>query len=150
MDLFERRKAQYLRITSELLFISAPFLVLLPSYCGYADFFHSNLIPYREKYADNARTEYDKDLAVVVLADKPDMVVCAGWMSILADTFLDPLAEANVPIINLHPALPVGCNSFPVSKTVRPDMIRDNSTALRPPSEHIRHGLRLRLRRLAS
>ncbi|CAD6579390.1 MAG: hypothetical protein ASARMPRED_009117 [Alectoria sarmentosa] len=67
---------------------------------------YHNLIPYREKYADNARTEYDKDLAAMVLADKPDMVVCAGWMSILADTFLDPLAEANVPIINLHPALP--------------------------------------------
>lgn len=67
---------------------------------------YHNLIPYREKYADSARTEYDKDLAAIVLADKPDLVVCAGWMSILADTFLDPLVEANVPIINLHPALP--------------------------------------------
>ncbi|KAL9077371.1 MAG: hypothetical protein Q9161_000216 [Pseudevernia consocians] len=61
---------------------------------------------YQEQYADNARTEYDKDLAAIVLADQPSLVVCAGWMSILADTFLDPLAEANVPIINLHPALP--------------------------------------------
>ncbi|KAL9125400.1 MAG: hypothetical protein Q9175_008086 [Cornicularia normoerica] len=67
---------------------------------------YHNLIPYREKFADNARTEYDKDLADIVLADKPDLVVCAGWMSILADKFLDPLAEAHVPIINLHPALP--------------------------------------------
>lgn len=67
---------------------------------------YHNLIPYREKSAENARTEYDKDLAAIVLADKPDLVVCAGWMSILADTFLDPLAEAHVPIINLHPALP--------------------------------------------
>ncbi|KAF6225607.1 hypothetical protein HO133_009607 [Letharia lupina] len=67
---------------------------------------YHNLIPYRENFAENARTEYDKDLAAIVLADKPDLVVCAGWMSILADTFLDPLAEAHVPIINLHPALP--------------------------------------------
>lgn len=150
MGLFERRKVQYLRITSEFLFISAPFLALLPSYCDYADSFHSNLIPYRGKYADNARAEYDKDLAAIVLADKPDMVVCAGWMSILADTFLDPLAEANVPIINLHPALPVGCNSFSLSHIVMTDMIRDNSTALMLLSEHKLHGLRLRLRRLVS
>ena len=68
----------------------------------------SNLIPYKAKFGDAARTEYDKDLAAIVLADKPDLLVCAGWMSILADTFLDPLAEAHVPIINLHPALPVG------------------------------------------
>ena len=67
----------------------------------------SNLIPYRESHGDSARTEYDKDLAAIVLADNPDLVVCAGWMSILANTFLDPLAEAHVSIINLHPALPV-------------------------------------------
>lgn len=71
---------------------------------------YHNLIPYREKYGDNARREYDKDLAAIVLADKPDLVVAAGWMSILAETFLDPLAEANVPIINLHPALPGAFN----------------------------------------
>ena len=52
--------------------------------------------------------EYDKDLTAIVLADKPDLVVCAGWMSILAETFLNPLAQAHVPVINLHPALPVG------------------------------------------
>ncbi len=73
----------------------------------------SPLKPYREKTADNARTEYDRDLAAIVLADKPDLVVCAGWMSILADTFLDPLTKANVPIINLHPALPVSRERSP-------------------------------------
>lgn len=73
----------------------------------------SPLKPYREKNAVNARTEYDRDLAAIVLADKPDLVVCAGWMSILADTFLDPLNEANVPIINLHPALPVSRERSP-------------------------------------
>ena len=52
-----------------------------------------------------ARERYDADLAEKVLADEPDLVVCAGWMHILAPTFLDPLAERNLPVINLHPAL---------------------------------------------
>jgi phosphoribosylglycinamide formyltransferase len=53
-----------------------------------------------------ARERYDADLAQIVLGDKPDLVVCAGWMHILAPTFLDPLTEKKVPVINLHPALP--------------------------------------------
>lgn len=53
-----------------------------------------------------ARDKYDADLADLVLKDEPDMVVCAGWMHILAPSFLDPLQAKNVPIINLHPALP--------------------------------------------
>ena len=53
-----------------------------------------------------AREKYDAHLAELVLKDQPDLVVCAGWMHILAPSFLDPLAAANVPIINLHPALP--------------------------------------------
>lgn len=53
-----------------------------------------------------ARAAYDSDLATLVLDDAPDMVVCAGWMHILAPTFLEPLARAGVPVINLHPALP--------------------------------------------
>lgn len=53
-----------------------------------------------------AREKYDADLAEKVLADEPDLVVCAGWMHILAPTFLNPLTERKVPVINLHPALP--------------------------------------------
>ncbi|KAL3420249.1 phosphoribosylglycinamide formyltransferase [Phlyctema vagabunda] len=53
-----------------------------------------------------AREAYDSDLAEKVLQDKPDLVVCAGWMHILAPTFLEPLSTARVPVINLHPALP--------------------------------------------
>jgi phosphoribosylglycinamide formyltransferase len=53
-----------------------------------------------------AREKYDADLANLVLQDQPDLVVCAGWMHILAPSFLDPLAARNVAIINLHPALP--------------------------------------------
>ncbi|GAB7355229.1 hypothetical protein MBLNU459_g5781t1 [Dothideomycetes sp. NU459] len=75
---------------------------------------YHNLVPYKKRHPDPATTpefkiareEYDKDLAELVLADKPDLVVCAGWMHILAPTFLNPLAQANVPVINLHPALP--------------------------------------------
>jgi phosphoribosylglycinamide formyltransferase len=53
-----------------------------------------------------AREKYDADLAGKVLADNPDIVVCAGFMHILSPKFLDPLAEKNVPVINLHPAKP--------------------------------------------
>lgn len=53
-----------------------------------------------------AREEYDADLARLLLDDKPDIIICAGWMHILAPTFLDPLSAAGVPVINLHPALP--------------------------------------------
>lgn len=44
----------------------------------------------------------------MVLEDRPDIVVCAGWMLIVTPSFLDKLAAAKVPIINLHPALPGG------------------------------------------
>lgn len=75
---------------------------------------YHNLLEYKKRFPDSigsnkfehARSEYDRDLASLVLADKPDIVVCAGWMHILAPTFLEPLKEAGVPVINLHPALP--------------------------------------------
>ncbi|KAI9055129.1 hypothetical protein LZ554_000094 [Drepanopeziza brunnea f. sp. 'monogermtubi'] len=53
-----------------------------------------------------AREKYDADLAEIVLADSPDIVVCAGWMHIVTPKFLDPLSARSVPVINLHPALP--------------------------------------------
>ena len=58
------------------------------------------------KYGDEARRAYDADLAALVLADDPHLVVCAGWMHVLSDAFLVPLHRARVPAINLHPALP--------------------------------------------
>lgn len=51
------------------------------------------------------RQNYDHDLAKLVLADKPHIVICAGFMHILSPSFLDPLDEQNIPVINLHPAL---------------------------------------------
>ncbi|RDW67685.1 putative phosphoribosylglycinamide formyltransferase [Coleophoma cylindrospora] len=53
-----------------------------------------------------AREAYDADLAEIVLQTGCDLVVCAGFMHVLAPTFLDPLSARRVPVINLHPALP--------------------------------------------
>lgn len=53
-----------------------------------------------------ARTQFEDDLAKLVLEEKPDVIICAGWLLILGSTFLSQLQS--VPILNLHPALP-GC-----------------------------------------
>lgn len=53
-----------------------------------------------------ARTRYDAALAEKVLAEKPDLVVLAGWMHVFTEGFLRPVAERGVKVINLHPALP--------------------------------------------
>jgi phosphoribosylglycinamide formyltransferase len=69
---------------------------------------YHNLLKYKKKELDEqkARAKYDKDLADIILDIRPSLVVCAGWMHILAPTFLGPLAESRIPVINLHPALP--------------------------------------------
>ncbi|KAI0966293.1 formyl transferase [Xylaria arbuscula] len=53
-----------------------------------------------------ARFTYDTALAEKILADKPDLIVLAGWMHVMSTGFLNPVTAAGVPIINLHPALP--------------------------------------------
>jgi len=68
-----------------------------------------------QKYVDDviARNEYDADLAEYILngiGERPDLIVCAGWMHILAPAFLGPMRLAGIPIINLHPALPGAFN----------------------------------------
>lgn len=71
------------------------------------------ILPYKKRFPDpsgspafqTAREAYDADLAALVLQDKPDLVVCAGFMRILTGKFLEPLEKAGVKIINLHPAL---------------------------------------------
>lgn len=65
---------------------------------------------YKKRNLDDsskARQEYDIDLANLIVQNnpKPDLVVCAGWMHILSPPFIDSLSAANIPIINLHPAL---------------------------------------------
>jgi phosphoribosylglycinamide formyltransferase len=73
---------------------------------------YHNLVKFKKQQADTeagvrlARETYDRDLAEMVLAEKPSLVVCAGWMHILSPEFLDPLAKEKVTVINLHPALP--------------------------------------------
>uniref|UniRef100_A0A060T210 Phosphoribosylglycinamide formyltransferase n=1 Tax=Blastobotrys adeninivorans TaxID=409370 RepID=A0A060T210_BLAAD len=66
-------------------------------------------IPKEDKASrKTARETFNKDLAEYILRpeNRPDLVVCAGWMLILSPVFLEPLQDAKVPIINLHPALP--------------------------------------------
>ncbi|OLN95842.1 Phosphoribosylglycinamide formyltransferase [Colletotrichum chlorophyti] len=54
----------------------------------------------------DGRSRYDAALAELVLKEKPDLVVLAGWMHVFTEPFLLPLDAAGVPVINLHPALP--------------------------------------------
>ena len=49
------------------------------------------------------RPEYDAALAEIVLDFNPDLVVLAGWMLVLGERFLQPLAGR---VLNVHPALP--------------------------------------------
>lgn len=71
-------------------------------------------MPYKKKHPQTdegtaaARTEYDADLAKLILAldPPPDVLICAGWMHILTPDFLNPVADAGIKVINLHPALP--------------------------------------------
>ncbi|KAF9926563.1 hypothetical protein FBU30_003850 [Linnemannia zychae] len=54
--------------------------------------------------AGKSRIQYDTDLAQLIAAAQPDLIVCAGFMHILSPEFLDQFPVT--PIINLHPALP--------------------------------------------
>ena len=49
------------------------------------------------------RTAFDIELAALVAAHQPDLVVLAGWMLVLSEDFLDRFPNR---VINLHPALP--------------------------------------------
>lgn len=75
---------------------------------------YHGIIPYKTRFPSPSdpkqqspacREAYDADLAALVLRDAPDLIVCAGFMRILTTSFLDPVAQAGVPIINLHPSL---------------------------------------------
>ncbi|KAI1976537.1 Bifunctional purine biosynthetic protein ADE5,7 [Ophidiomyces ophidiicola] len=76
------------------------------------DTHYHNLLKYKQAQpatdegVRRARALYDAELARLVLADAPGLVVCLGFLHILSRTFLDPLERAGVDIINLHPALP--------------------------------------------
>ncbi|EDR08142.1 uncharacterized protein LACBIDRAFT_235377, partial [Laccaria bicolor S238N-H82] len=63
------------------------------------------LQPYLSRNPSKSRSDYDAEIARIVLSASPDLVVLAGWMHILSESFLD-LMGPEIPIINLHPALP--------------------------------------------
>ena len=50
-----------------------------------------------------SRDGYDVELAGIVAAYEPDLIVLAGWMLILGEGFLDRFPGK---VINLHPAMP--------------------------------------------
>jgi phosphoribosylglycinamide formyltransferase-1 len=57
--------------------------------------------PYKEAGKD--RRVYDADLAEIVAAFGPALVILAGWMRVLTSAFLD---RYPMRVVNLHPALP--------------------------------------------
>ena len=59
-------------------------------------------LPLADRHDPIARQAYDVQLADVLLAFKPDLLVLAGWMLILSPAFL---AHFPGPIVNVHPAL---------------------------------------------
>jgi phosphoribosylglycinamide formyltransferase-1 len=59
-------------------------------------------LPLRDRRDPPARERYDRQLADVVAAFLPDLVVLAGWMLILTPVFLDRFPGR---ILNVHPAL---------------------------------------------
>lgn len=77
---------------------------------------YHNLVKYKRNHpatlegVQAAREEYDAELARLVLQDSPDLVACLGFMHVLSMKFLQPLEDARVKIINLHPALPGAFN----------------------------------------
>ena len=75
------------------------------------------LQPYLKASPSKTRDDYDVEVARIVIREKPDLVVLAGWMHIMGDGFLDVVngdkvldgeakVEKPIPVINLHPALP--------------------------------------------
>ena len=62
------------------------------------------LQPYLKGAPGRTRATYDAEVAQIVLAARPDIVVLAGWMHVFGDGFLDAIGA--LPVINLHPALP--------------------------------------------
>lgn len=75
------------------------------------------LQPFLKANPGRTRDDYDVEVARIIIREKPDLVVLAGWMHIMGDGFLDVIngdrvlegeekVEKPIPVINLHPALP--------------------------------------------
>lgn len=63
-----------------------------------------------EAKVSEARFRYDAALAQRILAapqdQRPELIVLAGWMHVFSAGFLQPIQQAGIKVINLHPALP--------------------------------------------
>lgn len=96
--------AQIVRVISDR---KAAYGLIRATGAGIPTYYH-NFVRYKKEHEDvtKAREMYDQALAEIVRADKPDLVVCAGWMRVLSPAFLESVAGTGVPVINLHPALP--------------------------------------------
>lgn len=57
----------------------------------------------KPKFKEQDRQVYDAELAELVMAYQPDLVILAGWMRILSMAFIGHFPNR---IVNLHPALP--------------------------------------------
>ncbi|MCJ1307411.1 hypothetical protein MMC25_001057 [Agyrium rufum] len=79
---------------------------------------YHNLVKYKKQHGEtpegiqSAREDYDAELAQLVLADEPRLVVCLGFLHVVSLKFLQPLQQAGISIINLHPALPGAFNGI--------------------------------------
>lgn len=62
---------------------------------------------YFAKRENETRNEFDTRLAELVITKHPNYIILAGWMRILASSFLNHFPNC---VTNLHPALP---NMFP-------------------------------------
>ncbi|KAI0318918.1 phosphoribosylglycinamide formyltransferase [Amylostereum chailletii] len=75
------------------------------------------LQPFLKAHPGKTRADYDAEVARIVVREKPDLVVLAGWMHVLGEGFLDVVSGVRtldgeepparpIAVINLHPALP--------------------------------------------
>jgi phosphoribosylglycinamide formyltransferase len=64
------------------------------------------LKPYLKANPGKTRGDYDYEVSKIVFAASPDLVVLAGWMHVFGDGWFKEAERENVPVINLHPALP--------------------------------------------
>ena len=74
----------------------------------------TEILDLRQVLADGgSRDGFDVELAGMIAAYQPDLIVLAGWMLILGEGFLDRFPDR---VINLHPAMP---GAFPGTDAIR-------------------------------
>ncbi len=74
----------------------------------------TEILDLREVIADGGdRDGFDVELAGIVAAYEPDLVVMAGWMLIVGEGFLERFPNR---VINLHPAMP---GAFPGTDAIK-------------------------------